>query len=129
MSSSYFTFINLKKNIRFNIFITIQHLKHFYLVPLNLRISSVVSPHSFDCSSYLRSISPGMGLVALLCIFSSISYVFPGIWTPCLYTIFQVRSNYCFIQRYNQTFVLICNISANHSQNLVTLRRCNSALF
>ena len=33
MSSSYFTFLNFKKKIRINIFITIQYLKHFYLVP------------------------------------------------------------------------------------------------
>ena len=32
MSSSYFTFLNFKKNIRINIFITIQYFKHFYLV-------------------------------------------------------------------------------------------------
>ena len=31
MSSSYFTFLNFKKNIRINIFITIQYFKHFYL--------------------------------------------------------------------------------------------------
>ena len=31
MSSSYFTFLNFKKNIRINIFITIQYLKHFEL--------------------------------------------------------------------------------------------------
>ena len=39
-------------------------------------------------------------------------------------------SNYCFIQRYNQTLIsCISYISSNHSRNLVTLRRCNSALF
>ena len=32
MSSSYFTFLNFRKNIRINIFITIHYLKHFYLV-------------------------------------------------------------------------------------------------
>ena len=31
---------------------------------LNLRISSVVSPHSFNRSSYLISLSPGMSLVS-----------------------------------------------------------------
>ncbi len=31
--SSYFTFLNFKKNIIINIFITIQYLKHFYLIP------------------------------------------------------------------------------------------------
>ena len=76
MSSSYFTFLNFKKNIRINIFITIQYLKHFYLVPPLIVASSVVSPHSFNRSSYLRSLSPGMSLVALLCIFSSISMSF-----------------------------------------------------
>ena len=71
MPSSYFTFLNFEKNIRINIFITIQCLKHFYLTPpLNLHVSSV--PHSFNRSSYLRYLSPGMSLVALLCIFSSI---------------------------------------------------------
>ena len=66
-----------KKNIRINIFITIQYLKHFYLIPLNLRVSSVVSPHSLNRSSYLRSLSPGMSLaVALICIFSSMSMSF-----------------------------------------------------
>ena len=65
-----------KKNIRIIIFITIQYLKHFYLTPLNLRVSSVVSLHSLSRSSYLRSLSPGMSLVALLCIFSSISMSF-----------------------------------------------------
>ena len=70
--SSYFTLLNFEKNIRINIFITIQYL-HFYLIPLNLRVvSSVVSPHSLSRSSYLRSLSPVMSLVALLCIFSSI---------------------------------------------------------
>ena len=73
--SSYFTLFNFEKNIRINIFITIQYLKHFYLT-LNLRVSSVVSPHSFSRSSYLRSLSPGMSLDALLCIFSSISMSF-----------------------------------------------------
>ena len=53
----------ISKNIRINIFITI-----LYLIPLNLRVSSVISPHSFSRSSYLRSLSPGMSLVALLCI-------------------------------------------------------------
>ena len=43
---------------------------------VNLRVSSVVSPHSFNRSSYVRSLSPGMSLVALLCIFSSISTSF-----------------------------------------------------
>ena len=42
-----------KTNIRINIFITIQYLKHFYLIPLNLCISSVVSPHSISMS-FLR---------------------------------------------------------------------------
>ena len=66
-----------KKNIRINSFITIQYLKHFYLIPPpNLRVSSAVSPHSFNRSSFLRSLSPGMSLVALLCIFSSISMYF-----------------------------------------------------
>ena len=31
--SSYFTFFNLEKKVRINIFITIQYLKHFYLIP------------------------------------------------------------------------------------------------
>ena len=31
--SSYFTFLNFEKNIRINIFITIQYLKHFNLIP------------------------------------------------------------------------------------------------
>ena len=44
--------------------------------PLNLLVSSVVSPHSFSRSSYLRSLNPGMSLVALLWIFSSISMSF-----------------------------------------------------
>ena len=57
-------------------FITIEYLKHFYLISLNLRVSSVVSPHSFSRSSYVRSISRGMSLVALLCIFASISMSF-----------------------------------------------------
>ena len=35
-----------------------------------------------------------------------------------------MRYNYCFIQTCNQTFVFICYIYANHSNNLVTLRRC-----
>ena len=30
---SYFTFFNLEKKVRINIFITIQYLKHFYLIP------------------------------------------------------------------------------------------------
>ena len=33
-----------------------------------------------------------------------------------------MRSNYCFIQRYNQKIVFICYISPNHSKNLVTLK-------
>ena len=45
MLSSYFTFLRFETNIRINIFITIQYIKHFYLFPLNLRVSSVVSPH------------------------------------------------------------------------------------
>ena len=36
------------------------------LSALNLRVSSVVSPHYFSRSSYLRSLNPGMCLVALL---------------------------------------------------------------
>ena len=55
-----------KKKVSINIFITIQYLKHFYLIPLNLRVSSVVSPHSFNRSSYVRSLNQGMSLVALL---------------------------------------------------------------
>ena len=31
--SSYFTLLNFEKNIRINILITIQYLKHFYLIP------------------------------------------------------------------------------------------------
>ena len=82
----------LEKNIRINIFITIQYLKQLYLMPhLNLRVSSVVSPHSFNRSSYLRSLSPGMSLVALLCIISSIS-VFPEIWTSCPYRAYNILS-------------------------------------
>ena len=46
------------------------------ITPNEIRVSSVVSPHSFSRSSYLRSLSPGMSLVALLCIFSSISMSF-----------------------------------------------------
>ena len=33
-----------------------------------------------------------------------------------------MRSNYCFIQGYNQTLFFICYISTNHSKNLVTLK-------
>ena len=62
--------------IRINIVITIRYIKHFYWIPLNLRVSSVVSPHSLSISSYLRSISPGMSLVALVCIFQDISMCF-----------------------------------------------------
>ena len=43
--------------------------------------------------------------------------------------VYNILSDYCFIQRYNQSFFFICYISPNHSKNLVTLRRCNSALF
>ena len=64
--------------IRITIFITIQYIKHFYLIhpPLTLDVSSVVNPHSLSRSSLLRSLSPGMCLVALLCICSSISMSF-----------------------------------------------------
>ena len=65
-----------KNNIKINMFITIQYLKNLYLTPLNLHVSSVVRPHSLSRSSYLRSLSPGMSLVVLLCIFSSISMSF-----------------------------------------------------
>ena len=43
-------------------------LKRLLIVPLNLRISGVVRPHSFNASSCLRSLSPGTSLLALLCI-------------------------------------------------------------
>ena len=77
MPSSYFNFLNFgEKNIIINMFIGNQYIKHFYLIPLNLRVSSVVSPHSFNRSSYPRTISPGMILVALLCILSSICMYF-----------------------------------------------------
>ena len=69
-----------------------------------------------------------MSLVALLCIFSSISMSFLRYGLHACIQYSKCRSNYCFIQRYNQTFVFICYISANHSKNLVTLRRCNSML-
>ena len=61
-----------KKPIRINIFITIQYLKYFYLIPLNIRVL-VLSVHIplINRSSYLRSLSPGMSLVALLCIFQA----------------------------------------------------------
>ena len=68
-----------------------------------------------------------MRLVALLCIFSSVypmSFLRYG-RHACIQYSLEVRSNYCFIQRYNQLLSL-CYISPNHSKNLVTLRRCNS---
>ena len=58
-----------KKNIRINIFIIIQHLKHFYLIPLNIHHSSVVSPHSVSRSLYIRYLGPGIVFFqAYLCI-------------------------------------------------------------
>ena len=49
-----------EKNIGMNIFITIQYLKHFYLMPLNVRVSSVVSPHSFIPPSHRRRGATGV---------------------------------------------------------------------
>ena len=43
-------------------------LNNFYFISLNLRISYVVRPHSFNISTYLISLSPGISLVALLCL-------------------------------------------------------------
>ena len=63
-----FYFPYLQKCIRINIFITIQYIKRFYLIPLNHRVSNVVSPDSFSRSSYIIYISPGMRIFALLCI-------------------------------------------------------------
>ena len=40
-----------KKYIRVYIFMTIQYLINLYLIPLNLRVSGVVRPHSFNISS------------------------------------------------------------------------------
>ena len=72
---------------------TIHCLKHFYVTPLNLLVSSVVSPHSFNRSSHLRSLSPGMnGLVALLCILSSISMSFLA-WMAILLNIVKLTNN------------------------------------
>ena len=56
-----------------------------------------------------------MSLVALLCIFFKHVYVLPEIRPPCLY-VFQVRSNYCLIQRYNQSIFFIYYILPNHSR-------------
>ena len=91
-----------KKKVRINIFITIQYLKHFYLIPLNLRVSSVVSPHSFNRSSYVRSLKPGMSLVALLWIFSSISMSFLryGLHACIQYSKWGL-TKYCFIQLFS----------------------------
>ena len=47
MSSSSFTCLNFDKYIRVHIFMTIKYLKHFYLIPLNLHVSSVVRSHGF----------------------------------------------------------------------------------
>ena len=49
--SSYFTLLNFEKYIIINIFITSQYLKHFYLIPLNLRVSS----NSYSQSEGTRS--------------------------------------------------------------------------
>ena len=77
MSSSYFTGLDFEeKNIRIYIFMTIQYLKNFYLIPLNLRVCSVVSLYSFNISSLLRSLNTRMSLDALICNGSSISMSF-----------------------------------------------------
>ena len=58
MPSSYFHILNFEeKNIRINILMAIQYLKHFYWTPINLPVSSVVSPHSINRSSYNYNIS------------------------------------------------------------------------
>ena len=67
---------NTLKNIRIYIFMTIQYLKNLYLIPLNLRVCSVVSLYSFNISSLLRSLNTRMSLDALICNCSSISMSF-----------------------------------------------------
>ena len=48
----------LKKNIRINILITIQYLKHFYLIPLNLRVRvAIVSQSPFQLGECLTFFS------------------------------------------------------------------------
>ena len=62
-----------RKNIRINIFITIKYLKHFYLIPPLIFAFLVLSDHIHLIVLHnVRSLSPGMSLVALLCIVSSI---------------------------------------------------------
>ena len=66
----------------------IQYLTNFYMTPPHLWVPSVVSPHSFNLSSYLKSLSPVMSLVVLLCILSSIPIPFLqyGLHVCILYT-------------------------------------------
>ena len=97
MCSISFTCLNFENNIfswPFNILKTYRWPSS----PLNIRVSNVVRPNYFNTSK-LRSLIPGMSLVALLHTSSSIStwYLLPEMWTPCLYTIFYERCNYCFI--------------------------------
>ena len=51
MSFSHFSCFNFEKYIRVYIFMTIQYLNNVYLIPLNLRVSSVVRSHPFNLSS------------------------------------------------------------------------------
>ena len=60
--------------------LTIFFLKKPYICPPpNIRITTVVRPHSFNRSSWLGSLSPGMSLLAFLCIF------FPSIYMSFLW--------------------------------------------
>ena len=52
MSSSPSIVLNREKIISVNIFIPIQYFKHFYLISVNVLVSSVVNPHSFRRISY-----------------------------------------------------------------------------
>ena len=63
--------------LRINMFITIQYLNHFDLIPFNLCVSSCASPHSSFRSSYLRYISPESVQLLFFAFFQ------PYLFCPC----------------------------------------------
>ena len=68
---------------------TIQSLKIYYLIPLNLRVSSVVRPHSFWLQSFFldKICKPWTEFSCSLLYFFKHVYILREIRSPCLYTI------------------------------------------
>ena len=89
MSSSSLTCLNFDKYVGLDFH---EHSIYYNLPfeppPPHLWVLSVVSPHSFNLSSYLKSLSPVVSLVVLLCILLSIPMPFLqyGLHVCILYT-------------------------------------------